>query len=263
MEDRKGKPREWLREKSIVKKVLSKANIIFEVVDARIPSETRNKVVESIVKEQGKKLFIILNKVDLVPLNFVKDVKVKFQQEYPTFLFSSLKGTGKGDLNKLIKTLSKDRKIYKIGVVGYPNVGKSSLINSLKRKKIATTSPKPGMTRGEQLIKLTENVFLIDTPGIITLEYPEDLALKGSFLPEKLEDPVETSLHLLDKIIANNPESLKSLYKVEFKGDSFETLKSIGERLNYRLTGGKIDLDRTAKKILWDWLKGNLKAYWF
>ncbi len=263
MEERIGKPREWLREKSIVKKVLSKANIIFEVVDARIPLETRNNVVEKLVKEQGKNLFIILNKVDLVPLNFAKDVKSKFQQEYQTFLFSSLKGIGKRDINILIKSLSKENKIYKIGVVGYPNVGKSSLINSLKRKRVAITSSKPGMTRGEQLIKLTENVFLIDTPGIITLEYPEDLALKGSFLPEKLEEPIDTSLRLLDKILANNPESLKSLYKIEPDKDSLRTLEFIGERLNYRLTGGKIDLDRTAKKILWDWLKGNLRSYWY
>lgn len=256
------KPREWLREKSIAKKVLREANVIFEVVDARVPNETRNKVVEQIAKEMGKQLFIIMNKVDLVPKGFAKKAKKEIEKDYPVILFSAHKNIGKKELENLIKKLSKKGKITKIGVLGYPNVGKSSLINALKRKKVATTSPKPGMTRGEMLVKLADNVFLIDTPGIITLEYQDDLAIKGSWIPEKLEQPIEVALKLLDKIISHKPEALKEAYKIEPSEDTLETLKKIGERLNYRTSGGEIDLDRTAKKVLWDWIKGHIKAYW-
>jgi len=256
------KPREWLREKSIAKKVLSDANVVFEVVDARIPQETRNKVIEDLAKERNKELYIIVNKIDLVPEEFLKEVKETLSRDYPVILFSAHTKRGLKELNKIIKDLSKKNKIIKIGVLGYPNVGKSSLINTLKRKKVATTSPKPGMTRGEKLVKLDKNVYLIDTPGIITLEFQEDLALKGSYLPEKLEYPVETALKLLDKILEKNPKAFQELYKIEPAEDSYKTLIKLGEKLNYRISGGEVDLDRTAKKLLWDWIKGNLKAYW-
>ncbi len=256
------KPREWLREKSIAKKVLRNANVIFEVIDARVPDETRNSVVENLAKEMGKELYIIMNKIDLVPKDFVQKAKKEIEKEYPVILFSAHKNIGRREIENLIKKLSKKGKIIKIGVLGYPNVGKSSVINTLKKKKVATTSPKPGMTRGEMLVKLANNVFLIDTPGIITLEYQDDLAIKGSWLPEKLEQPVDVAVKLLEKIINHRPQAIKETYKVEASEDAFETLKKIGEKLNYRVSGGEIDLDRTAKKVLWDWIKGNIKAYW-
>ena len=256
------KPREWLREKSIAKKVLRNANVIFEVIDARVPDETRNSVVENLAKEMGKELYIIMNKIDLVPKDFIQKAKKEIEKEYPVILFSAHKNIGRREIENLIKKLSKKGKIIKIGVLGYPNVGKSSVINTLKKKKVATTSPKPGMTRGEMLVKLANNVFLIDTPGIITLEYQDDLAIKGSWLPEKLEQPVDVAVKLLEKIINHRPQAIKETYKVEASEDAFETLKKIGEKLNYRVSGGEIDLDRTAKKVLWDWIKGNIKAYW-
>ncbi|WP_456393489.1 YlqF/YawG family GTPase [Persephonella sp.] len=256
------KPREWLREKSIAKKILSEANVIFEVVDSRIPQETRNSVIEQLAKERNKRLYIIMNKADLVPSDFLKEAKKKLEKEYPVIVFSAHRNTGKRELMNLIKELSKEKKLIKIGVLGYPNVGKSSLINSLKRKKVATTSPKPGMTRGEKLIKLHNNVYLIDTPGIITLEFQDDLALKGSWIPEKLEQPVEVAVKLLSKILQHKPEALKEAYRVEPSDDPLEMLHRIGEKLNYRIKGGEIDLDRTAKKVLWDWIKGHIKAYW-
>jgi len=256
------KPREWLREKSIAKKVLSQANVIFEVVDARIPLETRNKVIEELVSNQNKKLFVIINKADLVPKEFAKKAKEEIQKEYPAVLFSAHKNIGKKELDRIIRDLSKEGKIIKIGVLGYPNVGKSSLINSLKKRKVATTSPKPGMTRGEKLIKLSKNVYLIDTPGIITLEFQEDLALKGSWIPEKLDQPVEVALKLIQKITDKRPEGIKETYGVEPEEDPLKTLEKIGQRLNYRTSGGLVDIERTAKKILWDWIKGNIKAYW-
>ncbi len=256
------KPREWLREKSIAKRILSEADIIFEVVDARIPIETRNKVIEELASQKNKKVFIIINKADLVPKEFAKKAKEEIQKEYPAVLFSAHKNIGRKELDRIIKDLSKEKKIIKIGVLGYPNVGKSSLINSLKKRKVATTSPKPGMTRGEKLIKLSKNVYLIDTPGIITLEFQEDLALKGSWIPEKLDQPVEVALKLVQKITEKRPEAIKETYGVEPEEDPLKTLEKIGQRLNYRISGGIIDIERTAKKILWDWIKGKIRAYW-
>jgi len=256
------KPREWLREKSIAKQVLKDANVVLEVVDARIPLETRNKVVEQLAKERNKELIIVLNKIDLVPEEFQKKAKEYVEKEYKTVLFSATKKTGVDEILKILRDIAKEKKLIKVGVLGYPNVGKSSLINTLKRKKIATTSPKPGMTRGKQLIKLDDRIFLIDTPGIITLEFPEDLALKGSWIPDKLEDPVEVALKLIEKLIEKSPKSIEDLYKIKVSFNPVETLESIGNKLNFKAKGGEIDYDRTAKKVLWDWLKGNLKAYW-
>lgn len=256
------KPREWLREKSIAKKVLKNANVILEVVDARIPFDTRNKVVEQLAKERNKKLIIVLNKSDLVPRHFLELVKKEIGKEYPVVVFSAKKNKGISELLGIIKRIAKEKGIVKVGILGYPNVGKSSVINALKKRKVATTSPKPGMTRGEMLIKLDENIFLIDTPGIITLEFPEDLALKGSWIPDKLEYPVDVAVKFLQKIIEKSPGSIEKTYKVKLEDDPIKTLEKIGEKLNYKISGGEVDLERTAKKILWDWLKGNIKAYW-
>ena len=256
------KPREWLREKSIAKQVLKDANVVLEVVDARIPLETRNSVVEQLAKERNKELIIVLNKIDLVPDEFLKKAKEHIEKEYKTVLFSAVKKRGINHLMNILKEIAKEKKLIKVGVLGYPNVGKSSLINALKKRKIATTSPKPGMTRGKQLVKLDERIFLIDTPGIITLELPEDLALKGSWIPDKLEDPVEVAIKFIEKLIEKSPKSLEDLYKVKVSPNPVETLESIGDKLNFKVKGGDVDYDRVAKKILWDWLKGNLKAYW-
>ncbi len=258
------KPREWLREKSIAKKILKNANVILEVIDARIPFETRNKVVEDLAKEWKKDLIVVINKIDLVPEDFLKEVKMEIEKEFPVVLFSAHKNKGIKELLNKIKELSKGKNLVKVGVLGYPNVGKSSVINSLKKKKVATTSPKPGMTKGEKLIKLSNNIFLIDTPGIITLEFQEDLALKGSWIPEKLEHPVEVALKLIEKIVENNKKSIEEAYKINIEDDedSVKILEKIGEKLNYKIKGGEIDYERTSKKILWDWIKGNIKAYW-
>ncbi len=256
------KPREWLREKSIAKKILGESDIILEVVDARIPFDTRNKVVEQLVKEKNKNLIIVLNKSDLVPEEFLKKVVEEIKKEYPVVVFSAHKNKGIKELMDILRKYAKQKKIVKVGVLGYPNVGKSSLINALKKRKVATTSPKPGMTRGEQMIKLDKNIYLIDTPGIITLEFQEDLALKGSYIPDKLEFPVETALKLLERIYHSKKEALKEAYGIEPEEDPLETLKKIGEKLNYKVKGGEIDLERTARKVLWDWIKGHIRAYW-
>lgn len=256
------KPREWLREKSIAKKVLTQSNLILEVVDARIPLETRNSVVEELSRERNKSLIVVLNKVDLVPRDFLQKVKSMVEKDFPVVPFSAHKKMGATQLLSLLREFAKEKGILKVGVLGYPNVGKSSVINILKGKKVAITSPKPGMTTGEKLVKLEENIFLIDTPGIITLEYQENLALKCAWIPEKLQLPVEVALKLIEKIVYERPEALVETYGIQPQGDPLKTLESIAIKLNYKVKGGELDLERAAKKVLWDWIKGFIKAYW-
>ena len=130
------RPREWLREKSIAKKVLKDANVILEVVDARIPFETRNSVVEQLAKERNKELIIVLNKIDLVPKNFLEKAKNEIKKEYPVVAFSTFKKNRSNELLKILKDIAKRKKIIKVGILGYPNVGKSSLINSLETQAL-------------------------------------------------------------------------------------------------------------------------------
>lgn len=255
------KPREWLREKSIAKTVLNQSNLILEVVDARIPMDTRNSVVEDLARERNKTLIIVLNKSDLVPVDFIEKTK-DIIKDFPIVAISAHKNIGIKDLMKMINKVAKDKGIVKIGVLGYPNVGKSSVINVLKGKKVATTSPKPGMTTGEKLVKIQEGIFLVDTPGIITLEHPENLALKCAWIPDKLQFPTEVAIQLLERIIKERPYAIYETYGIEAENDPVKTLEKIGNRLNYKISGGEVDLERTAKKVLWDWIKGLIKAYW-
>jgi len=133
--------------------------------------------------------------------------------------------------------------------LGYPNVGKSSVINTLKRKKVATTSPKPGMTVGEKLVKLDENIFLIDTPGIITLEFPEDLALKGSWIPDKLEQPADVALKLIEKILTNKKDALEEAYKLKLPDEPMAAFEGIGRKLNYKISGVRLIMIELLKRF--------------
>jgi len=147
----------------IVNKIIKESDLVLEVLDARFIDETRNIEIEKKVKRQGKKVIYVINKSDLIPMRELIEAKKTLT---PCIFVSAKKHQGTSILRKTILKVGDKPKI-KVGVLGYPNTGKSSLINALKGKKAAKTSPLSGFTKGAQWIRIDPRILMIDSPGVI------------------------------------------------------------------------------------------------
>jgi len=229
---------------SRVLKVINASEIIIEVLDARFPELSRNEKIEKIIKQKGKKLLIVLNKSDLVK-NDLHVLKKSFN--YPTVFLSAKEAIGK---------LSKKKNVI-IGIIGYPNTGKSSIINSLKGTASASVSSVAGHTRGEQFVKVSEKILLIDTPGVLEGKTDENLlVLIGAINPEKLEDAESSAYELIEYLLGQD-ENFFQKQGVKTK-NSEEILEELALKRNKLLKGGKADTQTMAVILLRDWQKGKL-----
>ena len=144
----------------LVNKVIDSASILLEILDARNVDETRNKEIENKVAKSGKVLIYVINKCDLVEKDDVEKISKTL---HPCVFVSAKEMLGTRLLRQeIMKNAPKDK--FSVGVLGYPNTGKSSIINALKGRASAPTSPVSGYTKGIQLIKITQRMYLIDTP---------------------------------------------------------------------------------------------------
>ena len=249
----------------IVKKAIKEGDIIIEVVDARDPIGTRNPKVEKFVKEEGKKLLIVMNKADLVPKEWAEEYK-KRHKDAPIVFISARERKGTGILRKEIKKLAKElfeegKEKVKVVLVGYPNVGKSTIINVLKGKRAVGIAPIPGYTKGKQLIKLSKKIWLVDSPGIVPVDDFEELVIRGGFPADKIEDPVKPALKLIKRILETRKEAITEKYGIsEFESEE-QILKEIGKRKGLFEKGGKINLEETARYFLREWQSGKFTLF--
>ena len=254
--------------KKIVDRILEDCDVVLFVLDARNPEGTRNRRLEEMIREKDKKIIYVLNKADLVPMELLKKYKEKLREENPesTVVFVSAKHRkGTKILRDAIKRYLHSMGIEegKVGIVGYPNVGKSSIINSLTGRRSATSGLVAGLTKGEQWIRLTKNIKLLDTPGIIEPKEEDELVMLGAIRYEKIKDPVTPAVKILRSIHALNRDAIRRLYKVDVGEAPIEedTLREIGRKLNYLEKGGEVDMERTAKTVIKDYLEGRLNYY--
>ena len=238
-----------------LKDLIDKSDILLEVLDSRFPKACRIKYIERYIKEKKKHLILVLNKSDLVPEDFIEIVMEEFSNEYPTVYVSSKTRKGSRRLRKIIKEMGKDMEKAYIGVFGYPNTGKSSVINLVVGRKRAKTSPIPGFTRGLQIIKLSKKFYLIDSPGIVIPRNKYLLAILGAIRVEKIEFPQKAVLYLY-KHIGKKPFEEAYNIKVDNLKDLFIKLK---EKYNVK---DKDWIKKVARIILYDWQRGKIKGFW-
>ncbi|KAI0539537.1 nucleolar GTP-binding protein 2 [Xylaria digitata] len=249
-------------------KVLDSSDVILHVLDARNPEGTRCRAVEKYIKKEAphKHLVFILNKVDLIPTSQAAAWVRHLSKEVPTLAFHSsiTNSFGKGQLISLLRqfsSLHKDRKQISCGLIGYPNVGKSSLINTLKAKKVATVAPVPGETKVWQFITLMKRIYLIDCPGIVPpdpSDKPTDILLRGVVRIEKVENPEQYIQPMMEKVKRHHLERTYEITNWETPHEFLELLGRKGGRL---LKAGEVDLDGVAKMVLTDFMRG--KIPWF
>lgn len=248
-------------------KVVDSSDVLLQVLDARDPMGTRCPYVEKYLREEKphKHLIFILNKVDLVP-NWVTQRWVAIlSAEYPTVAFhaSLTHPFGKGSLINLLRQFAKlhiDKKQISVGLIGYPNTGKSSIINTLRSKKVCKVAPIAGETKVWQYITLMKRIFLIDCPGIVypSAETDTEKVLKGVVRVELVQNPEDYIEEVIKRV---RKEYLTKTYKVDGWDTATEFLEKMAARTGKLLKKGEPDVNQVARMVLNDWQRGKLPFY--
>ncbi len=240
-------------------KAVEKADVVVEVLDARDPPSFRLEKVEEKIKE-SKGLVLAINKIDLVPQRVYVGRTKRFEmQGYLSAYVSATKRLGTRILRVVIKKAAPRKDPIYVAVVGYPNVGKSTIINILRGRHGAATGSIPGITRRSQEYRIGGNIRVLDTPGVYPVESLEDMVYKGSIRPEELEDPITAAVLLIRKLRELDPKVLEKHYGVDDE-DEEKALEKIALRRGLLLKGGKPNVEEAARIIIRDWQKAKIRV---
>lgn len=248
-------------------KVIDSSDVVIQVLDVRDPEGTRSPFIERFMRKEKphKHLVFVLNKCDLVPTWVTQRWVALLSAEFPTMAFHASVNNpfGKGALINLLRQFSKlhsDKRQISVGFIGYPNVGKSSVINALRSKKVCNVAPIAGETKVWQYITLMRKIYLIDCPGVVypTGDTDTDIVLKGVVRVENIQDPEDHIEAVLERV---RPEYLVKTYKVESWDNAQDFLEKLGRRSGKLLKGGEPDISTVAKMVLNDWQRGKLPYF--
>ena len=247
-------------------------DLVIELLDARIPLSSRNPDIDELAK--GKSRLVLLNKSDLAdPAANEKWVRYFTDKGLVTVLIDSKNRKGFSAINRSIEEacrtkLERDRKKGIIGrpvramVVGIPNVGKSTFINSLCKRASTKTGNRPGVTKGKQWIRLSKGVELLDTPGILWPKFENEtiglnLAYIGSINDEIL-DETELAMKLIDRLKSICPGAISTRYDVSEEDITHVILENIAVKRGCIKKGSEPDHDKAARIVLDDFRSGTL-----
>ncbi len=240
-------------------------DIIFELVDARIPASSRNPMIDEII--QHKPRVILLNKADMAdPAKTNMWLEHYKSQGKTAIAINSQAGNGLNQITAASKNLLKEKyermesrgikpRAIRAMIVGIPNVGKSTLINRLAKKNIAKTGNTPGVTKAQQWIKVGKELELLDTPGILWPKFEDQevglkLALTGA-IKDTILNLHEVSLYGLRFLEKEYPERLKSRYNLDvIPQETLELFDAVGKFRGCLASGGFIDYDKTAELVV-------------
>lgn len=258
-------PGHMKKTRELIQNNLKLVDIVYEVIDARIPISSRNPEIDQLI--QSKPRIIIMNKADLASeAGNIAWKKYFEKQGYPTLFMEQNKNKSVKKLMQLTeKEMSEKRSKQlekgivnapiRIMIVGIPNAGKSTIINALAKRKSTQTGNRPGVTKGKQWVKLANNLQLLDTPGILwpkfeDKEVAKHLAFTGA-IKDEIMDTETLALRLIERILIINPEYLENRYNVEVNIENgLETMEIIARKRGCIMKSREIDYTRIAHIIL-------------
>jgi ribosome biogenesis GTPase A len=238
---------------------IKEADIVLFILDARMPELSYNEDLAERIESLNKKVLLVLNKTDLVS----KEVLSRLKKEYPHAFFVS--GTKSFTVKRLRIALQIEAKKFSpeklgVGIVGYPNVGKSAITNILSRGAKTKVSPRAGTTTGNQWAA-SSRFKIIDSPGVISFGDDEiKLGILGAKNPENIRNPEYVATEIIKIVLNNNPKRLEEIYNVKPESnDEYEILLQIGQSKKLLKKGGLVEETRTALMVIRDWQTGKLK----
>jgi ribosome biogenesis GTPase A len=253
----------------LAEKIIQMSDIILEILDARFIKETRNPELEEQIKKQKKKIIYVFNKADLIDIKKANKEEIALLK--PGVFVSCSKRKGIKELRNKIKITSyrvenrADKILNKItvGVIGFPNTGKSSVINMLAGRSSTGVGADAGFTKSIQKIKLTSEIVLLDSPGVIpSREYSSSDAFaraRNTKVGARSYSQVSSPEIVVANLMKEFPLLLENFYKITSEGDSEILMEKLGRKNGFLLKGNKVDEDKTARLILKDWQEGKIK----
>ena len=244
---------------------LKLVDIIFELVDARIPYSSRNPMIDEII--QHKPRLVLLNKADMADREKTKQWIMHFQKKgIKALAINSQAGQGMKEIVQASQEILQEKfdrmsakgikpRAIRAMIVGIPNAGKSTLINRLAKKNIAKTGNTPGVTKAQQWIKVGKELELLDTPGILWPKFEDQevglkLALTGA-IKDTILNLQDVAVYALRFLGENYPERLKERFKLEvIYEDIVEMFDNIGKQRGCFMSGGQIDYDKVTEIII-------------
>lgn len=272
-------PGHMAKAKRQVSEQLKKVNVVFELVDARIPYSSRNPMIDDVIKQKPR--VVILNKKDMTNLKELEKWEIYFKNEgfYPVAVdakhgknlknveVEAIKATQEKFDREKAKGL-KPRAIRAM-IVGIPNVGKSTLINKLAKRSIAETGNKPGVTKQQQWIKVGKSLQLLDTPGILWPKFEDEEVGKKLSLTGAIKDSIvhldEVAIYGLNFMIKHDVSALKRHYNIDTHEDAeiLDWFDAIGRRRGLLQKGNEVDYESVIELIINDMRNAKIGTYCF
>lgn len=271
-------PGHMAKAKRMMQDNLKLVDVIIELVDARIPFSSKNPDIDNLANNKSR--IILLNKYDMADDKITDEWKEYYQDKgFFVSLINSKSGQGVKQVKNLVAQACKEKleanrrkgiinRPMRAMIVGIPNVGKSTFINSFVGRASAKTGNRPGVTKGKQWIRLSKEIELLDTPGILWPKIANDftglaLAFIGS-VNDNIIQMVDLSLDLIIFLSKNYPDSLVNRYDIEIPKDvdnhkeAAKHLEAIGLKRGCIIKGGQVDFERAANILLDDFRNARL-----
>ena len=248
-------------------------DIVIEILDARIPLASQNPDIENCIKDKNK--IIVLNKADLADNN-ITNKWIEFYKSNGIKAIAVESNNSKG-IKEVIEAIKSEYDIIKekymqkgrigrairVMIVGIPNVGKSTFINSIAKRNTAKVGNKPGVTKQKQWIKITNEIELMDTPGMLwpkleNKDFAMHLAFVGT-IGENAIDKEEIAYYLLEYLIKNYPQRLTERFNISLdEKETVDVLEEIAKKRGAIISGGNINMQKVSDIILNDFQNGKL-----
>ena len=264
-------PGHMAKTKREIKENIDLIDIVFEVIDARIPYSSKNTDIDSIISNKPRVL--IMTKADLCDINITNKWKEYYEEKgYIVVMLDLINNTNIKELYNKIEPIIKELNDKRTGkglkerrarvlVVGVPNVGKSTLINRLVGKKATNVGNKPGVTKNLEWIRINDKLELLDTPGILMPKIDNEIVAKNlasmTAIKEEVLNIDEIAIYIINKLLSDYKDNIINRYNLTNTNDIIEVLDQIGKKIG-AIKNNEVDYDRVYLRVIKDLQEGYL-----